>query len=143
MTEEASNRSREMINLLVGELTDDQRQALLAWAEEMRLVQQSGLSITQKVKKVVGSTKKHGVILIVSKRFASTAKRFGWDQRSWPARLGISGVMLALLLFGTAAGGFAAFGTAVAVPLWLVFGAGGLILGQLIDALRKNRSDGA
>ncbi|MCX7144191.1 MAG: hypothetical protein NT123_24775, partial [Proteobacteria bacterium] len=64
-------------------------------------------------------------------------KRMGWDDRSWPARIGLGAAAVALFLPGKGAAGLAAFGGAISVPLWIVFGAGGAFAGVIIDEINR------
>lgn len=47
----------------------------------------------------------------------------------------MGGVLVTLTALGNAGAGIAAFGGAIGVPLWLVVGSGGLVLGTIIDKL--------
>ena len=60
-----------------------------------------------------------------------------WSERGWPARLGLVGLTVGTLGFSGKAAGLAAFGRAVAVPIWLVLAASGTLLGALIQELQR------
>lgn len=67
-------------------------------------------------------------------------KRLGWDERGLKGRLGVGGAATGLLLFGSQGAGIAALGTAFAVPLWVVFGAGATFIGVLYDEITSKKS---
>ena len=67
------------------------------------------------------------------------SRRVLWDDRGWPARLGLIGVTVGATAFGGKAAGLATMGRGVAVPLWVVFGASGTFLGTLLDELAPSR----
>jgi hypothetical protein len=81
----------------------------------------------------------HGVVLPAVKIIARETKRLGWDDRSLPGRLGIGGAAVGLALFGGQGAGVAALGTAVGVPLWVVFGAGATFLGVLYEEITRKK----
>jgi hypothetical protein len=122
-------------------MSSAQQEQLLIWAEELKVIRDSNLPVIRKSMKALEITKSHGVIAPLLKQLFIELKRLGWDERTWVGKLGISGSVTGLLLLNTATGGFAAFGTAIAVPLWMVVGAGGLILGQLIESLKRNKTE--
>lgn len=66
---------------------------------------------------------------------AAALKDLAWDNRGLPARLGISAAILTAIAFGGQGAGIAALGTAIGVPLWLVFGAGAAFAGELYERL--------
>jgi hypothetical protein len=69
-------------------------------------------------------------------------KRLGWDERSLPARLGLSAAAFAALLLSGQGAGIAALGGAIGVPLWIVFGAGGAFAGVLIEEIQRKERQG-
>ena len=131
--------TQQAIERILGSLGDTEREDLLAWAEELRAVRESNISVAQKISRTLEISKKRHVVGPIVRMIFSELKRIGWDERGWVGRLGISFTGTALLLLNGATGGFAAFGTAIAVPLWMVVGAGGLLLGQLIESLKSKR----
>ena len=64
-------------------------------------------------------------------------KRHAWDNRSAKVRSAYAGVALALATVGGQSAGIAALGGAIAVPLWVVFGAGAAFLRVLYEALER------
>lgn len=58
-----------------------------------------------------------------------------WDRQSLPSKLGVSASVVAMALFGSQGAGIAAMGTAIGVPLWVVFGAGGAWAGIMLEQL--------
>jgi hypothetical protein len=55
----------------------------------------------------------------------------------------MSGAVAGVALFGGKAAGIAALGTAIAVPLWIVLGAGGAFAGVLIEIIEGRDRDTA
>lgn len=73
--------------------------------------------------------------LAASKLVASALKQIAWDERGLKARLALSGAVAGVVLFGGQGAGIAALGTAIGVPLWVVFGAGAAFIGALYEEL--------
>jgi hypothetical protein len=81
------------------------------------------------------------VIWPLLKSISKQIKRHGWDNRSASQRLGIGVAGTAFALFGPANAGIAALGSAVAVPLWVVFGAGAMFARHLYEELGRQGED--
>ncbi len=62
-------------------------------------------------------------------------KELGWDNRGLSGRLGIATAVATVVAFGGQGAGIAALGTAIGVPLWVVFGAGAAFLGVLYEEI--------
>ncbi len=69
-------------------------------------------------------------------------KRLTWDERGLKSRLGLSGAAAGLVIFGGQGAGIAALGTAIAVPLWVVLGAGATFAGFLYEELTRSKDSG-
>jgi hypothetical protein len=66
-------------------------------------------------------------------------KELGWDNRGLSGRLGIATAIGTAVIFGGQGAGIAALGTAIGVPLWVVFGAGAAFLGEIYERFAGNR----
>ena len=124
---------------IVREIADDasleQQRALLEWGKELLVIRDSNDSARAKARAAVAATASRKVVWPIVRVMLQRLKRLGWDERSWSARLGIGVVGATIAVFGGQGAGIAALGTAVGVPLWVVFGAGGAFAGMLIDEL--------
>ena len=141
MTEPSPELQKKSVERIVESLNPPERDQLLKWAEELKSVRDSDLTTLEKAKKTLVITKESKALAPTLKLILKELRRIGWDDRTWIGKLGISGSLIGLLVLNTATGGFAAFGTAIAVPLWLVVGGGGALLGVLIETLQKKRSN--
>ena len=56
-------------------------------------------------------------------------------------KLGLGGAAVGLAVFGGQGAGIAALGTAIGVPLWVVFGAGAAFLGVLYEEIADKKPD--
>lgn len=133
-----------IIKEIVDDATLEQQRALLDWSKDLLIVRRSDESVVTKVKAAIAATAQRKVIWPLVRVMLNRLKRLGWDERSWKTRLGIGTVAATAIVFGGQGAGIAALGTAIGVPLWIVFGAGGTFAGLLMDELeevvKKNRN---
>lgn len=140
----------------------DDRKRIGDWLSQLLEIRSSDMSVVEKGKRALSITTKSKTLLptvrLISKEFGlsklsvpkptrdSLAKapvalhRF-WKSRSLPAKLGLSAASLSAIVFGSQGAGIAAFGTAIGVPLWIVFGAGATFAGVLYEELTRESSD--
>src|SRR5262249_21011647 len=109
-----------------------------AWIEGLLDLRAKRMPFRTKVKKILHLTHAHIDLLPIIKELATGLKRVGWDDRGWAARLALSASAYSLIAFGGSGAGIAAFGGAIGLPLWIVFGASGAFAGMMIDELSTN-----
>lgn len=120
---------------IANSIDDSQRDELKVWIERLLEIRDSGGSKSLRAWKALQLTQKSNVAKSVLELLFREAKRIAWDERSKNARLGVGGAALGLVTFGWQGAGIAALGTAVGVPLWVIFGAGSTFLGVLYDEI--------
>ena len=76
-----------------------------------------------------------------SKTTAIKSVKSFWDNRSFPTKIGLGASSVALIVFGTQGAGIAALGTAIGIPLWVVFGAGATFAGVLYEEITGKKVD--
>lgn len=128
---------RQLAITIAAKASEVERTALEKWGNDLLRIRDSDIDTLEKATQAISLTLDAEVIWPVVTMLGSEIKRVGWDERSLPARLGLSGVALAAAVFSGKGAGIAALGTAVGVPLWVVFGAGGTFIGVLIDEISK------
>jgi hypothetical protein len=111
------------------------------WLTGLISIRNSEDSFKLKFQKTVQFTKKATPVKSVMKLFALTIKEYSWDKRGRAARFGGAGIVGSLLVFGPQGAGIAAFGTAIGIPLFIVFGAGGLFAGVVLDEIARNKKE--
>jgi hypothetical protein len=136
-TNDKEGLSRQLAITIAATATELERTALEKWANDLLRIRDCDIDTLEKAKQAIELTLDAEVVWPAVTILGSEIKRVGWDERSLPARLGLSGVALAATVFSGKAAGIAALGTAVGVPLWVVFGAGGTFIGVLIDEISK------
>jgi len=126
-----------LIHFVTRSASIDENKALLEWAKNLKKIRESDSSKLEKAQKSISLTLKSKVIWPIIKRINSNLTDTLWTNRSWKARFGMGALAITILTIGGEGAGIAALGTAVGVPLYLVIGAGGVLLGTLIDELEK------
>ncbi|ANN55976.1 hypothetical protein A9174_03805 [Mesorhizobium loti NZP2037] len=115
--------------------TPGQSRALRTLVVKLLDLRQSDLSVYQKARAAMSATIKSKTIWPVLKIIAFETKKHGWDKRTATQRFGLSAAVVGVAMFGGANAGIAALGGAVAVPLWVVLGAGSMFARYLFDEL--------
>lgn len=166
----ANEKSRQVLDRIAASANEEQKQALVQWADTLLTIKESNASLAKKLTKSITATANFSTIkpLIVLigkeltprelstlsedlistynsespgiakfKQAASLAgkalKELGWDNRGLSGRLGIATAIATVVVFGGQGAGIAALGTAIGVPLWVVFGAGAAFLGEVYE----------
>lgn len=135
MTESETKESR-LAKSIVDSASPEQREALLAWAVELKELSKSSLSNIEKVRQAVKSTTSREILAPIFQANLKRTKEILWSERNFTQRFFIIGITIGTLGFSGKMAGLAAFGRAIAVPIWLVLGLGGMFLGAIIDLLQ-------
>lgn len=129
---------REVAVRIASQLNDTERDALLTWSSKLLEIRQSSASVAVKTRAAIKSIMSSKLLTSVVKIVAREIKRVGWDNRGKHSRLGITGAVAGLAAFGSQGAGIAALGTAIGVPLWVVFGAGAAFASVMIEEIQKS-----
>jgi|SRR5690606_23115558 len=174
----ASSKSNAVLDRIASSATEEEKKALVDWADSLLTIKDSDRSLPVKVKDSIAATTKFEtikpIVTMIGKELTPRAlselsddlvalyksdataiskskrattlislalKDLAWDDRSLPARLGIAAAVVTAITFGGQGAGIAALGTAIGVPLWVLFGAGAMFLGELYERLtgKKHR----
>jgi hypothetical protein len=140
--------------------TDAEKVLLISWLESLLAIKHSNLGAMKKGKQALEVTAGSKVIFPILKtialetglsQFDAKDIKFSslgdvrkylqkvWADRSLPAKMGISVGTLALIFFGSQGAGIAALGSAIAVPLWIVFGAGATFATVLYEEIKRKK----
>jgi hypothetical protein len=114
-----------VVKMISRELTPPQ---LTLLTQELLVIKDSDRSLSDKLSEGTATTIKY-------------LKQFAWDDRGLVGRMALGGAIVGAVLFGGQAAGIAALGTAIGVPLWVVFGAGAAFLGVLYEEITGVRQD--
>ena len=140
----ASSEHSKVARAVVAELDPAQREVLADYMAALILLKQTDLPNQTRVLDAIDLTADAKVLGVLTKGSGRLLAKHAWKDRSWPARIGVSAAAIASILTAGQGAGFALLGTAVGVPLWIVFGAGGAFAGELLDEIDRSRAgDGA
>jgi hypothetical protein len=120
--------------------SDEERLEIKSWAEKAIVIRNDeSLNQIQKVKKLYEESWRSSVITKFLKAFLQFIKKHGWDERSMPARITMSGAALGFVTMGTKLAGIASAGIGVGLPFFVLTGAGGALLGVIIQEATKGQ----
>jgi hypothetical protein len=135
MTEPALEKQKQLATKIVVSANAEEKEALRIWIERLLALKASDLPATQKAKQAISLTAESKVVVPTVKIIGRETKRLAWDERSLKGRLGLGGAALGIAVFGGQGAGIAALGTAIGVPLWVVFGAGAAFVGLIYEEI--------
>lgn len=172
----ASEKSRQVLDRIADSANDEQKQALVLWADTLLTIKESDISLVKKVTESISATTNFSTIkpllVLIGKELTphelsalsqnlletynskltrtaklktavtltgKAVKELGWGNRGLSGRLGIATAIATVVVFGGQGAGIAALGTAIGVPLWVVFGAGAAFLGEVYEKFTGKR----
>lgn len=141
MTGQDSSTQKALAMRIAASANAAEKAAIRAWIQALMAVKKSDCPRLQKAKQAISVTVESEVVWPTVKIISREMKRLAWDDRSVKARFGLSGAAIAALAFGGQSAGIAALGTAVGVPLWVVFGAGATFLGALYEEITEDSEE--
>ncbi len=127
---------------VVRELDPEQRKILAGYTASLVLLRGKDLPTQTKVLDSIDLTADPKVLGVLTKGSGRLLAKHAWKDRSWPGRIGLSAAALASILTAGQGAGIALLGTAIGVPLWIVFGSGGAFAGELLDEIERARAGG-
>lgn len=119
-------------------LAPEEREILLDWLVELLEIRESHVSASLKFARAIRATVRRRTVVTILKTTGRPFVRLAWADRTWMARLAMLGVVVTSLVWRGHQAGIALLGTAVAVPLWVVFGSGAVVAGWMVDSLRDS-----
>ncbi|MGY0559815.1 hypothetical protein ACW7G2_03715 [Luteimonas sp. A277] len=135
----SSEKQKQLAVRIAATANAVEKEALRIWIERLLALKAADLPTSVKARKAISLTAESKVVLPTVKIIARETKRLAWDERGITARLGLGGAAMGVALFGGQGAGIAALGTAIGVPLWVVFGAGAAFVGVLYEEITGKR----
>jgi hypothetical protein len=111
--EDKHNRQKQLAVKIADSADAKERKILLDWALGLEEIRNKSLPARKKAVEAIKLTGRSKIVIKVAKLIAREIKRHSWDERGWKGR------------------------AAIGVPLWVVLGAGGLFIGELIELLQQ------
>jgi hypothetical protein len=122
---------------LLNRLTGDEKRQMLNWFRMLVELRNAPLTRREKARSIARSWSEVGIVLPILREIGRIIKERVWDGRSWSFRLSVGAAAITVSTVGGKKAGLALLGTAVAVPLWVVFGAGAAFAGLIIQELQS------
>ncbi len=124
-------------------LPPSEQHRLLEWSQGLGAIRYGTLRGGKKVVAMFALTRDKQAAWPLVKLMARAFKHIVWDARSWKFRLGLGTVIATFVAIGNAATDTVALGGGIGLPLWVMIGAGGAVVGLLADKIetrmRKRR----
>ena len=139
MADQSPEKQKQLAVKIAASANAAEKEALRIWIERLLALKATNLPAAQKAKQAISLTANSKVVLPTVKIIARETKRLAWDERGLKGRLGLGGAAVGVALFGGQGAGIAALGTAIGVPLWVVFGAGAAFAGVLYEEITGKR----
>ena len=133
-----SKAEQKAINAARERLDEAQKLAVIRLFRRLLEVREMDASAKDKLRKALPDEQDTKVALDALQSSASHIKDLAWDDRTWPARVGIGAATVVAASLAGEAAGLAMAGTAIAIPLWVVFGSGGDFASALVDDLEQS-----
>jgi len=138
-----SKAERKAISAARNKLDRVQKLAVIRLFQRLLEVREMEASAKDKLRKALPDGDDAKAALEALQSSASHIKDLAWDDRTWPARVGIGAATVVAASLAGEAAGLALAGTAIAIPLWVVFGSGDDFAAALIADLEANLDEAA
>ncbi len=138
-----SKAERKAISAARNKLDRVQKLAVIRLFQRLLEVREMEASAKDKLRKALPDGDDAKAALEALQSSASHIKDLAWDDRTWPARVGIGAATVVAASLAGEAAGLALAGTAIAIPLWVVFGSGEDFAAALIADLEANLDEAA
>ncbi|MFQ5530477.1 MAG: hypothetical protein ACE5FP_09025 [Gemmatimonadota bacterium] len=129
---------RKAISAAREKLDESQKRAVIRLFRRLLEVRETEASSKDKLRKAIPDERDAKAALDALQSSASQIKDLAWDDRTWPARVGIGAATVVAATMAGQSAGLALLGTAIAIPLWVVFGNGNEFAAALIAELEES-----
>jgi hypothetical protein len=127
-----------LVRRILEEFNDEEKKQIKSWAENAYIIKNDfNLTNIQKIRKLHDTSTKNKIVQKFFKSVALNAKKYGWDERSIPARFAMSGALIGVTVAGASFAGIASAGFGIGVPFFILTSAGGALLGTILQELKK------
>lgn len=131
-------RQQKLLRVAVEKIDDVQKQQLVVLFQRLLELREASMSPVRKMRAVLTDVQNRKAAVAILHHSFGQLKDLAWDDRTWATRLGLSVAITTTVATGGQSAGIAMLGTAIGVPLWVVFGAGGAFAGAMIEELKRS-----
>ena len=133
-----SRAERRAVDAARDKMDESQRIAVTRLFRRLLDVREMDASAQEKLRQALPDEEDTKAALDALQSSASHIKDLAWDDRTWPARVGIGAATVVAASVAGQSAAIALLGTAIAIPLWVVFGAGEDFARALVAALEDS-----
>ncbi len=130
-----SDKNRRIARTAISELDAGQREILAGYAKRLLALREKELPTQAKVIDAIDYTADKRVLGVLTRGSGRLIAKHAWKDRSWPGRIGLGAAGLLGLMAAGQGAALAVLGTAIGVPMWMVFGSGDRFAEILIDEI--------
>jgi hypothetical protein len=141
LCEKDKAKQQKLVSSIIRDTSFEEQVILKDWCQNLISLRNSNDSRVQKLKKTFLINQNVKVILPILKLISKKIKKYAWDKRDPKSRLGLMGLGVGATMFAGQSAGIAAMGSAIGVPLWIVFGAGGTFAGFIIEEIQRHHAN--
>ena len=133
-----SRAEQKAVDAACEKMDESQKIAVTRLFRRLLDVRAMDASAHEKLRKALPDQEDTKAALDALQSSASHIKDLAWDDRTWPARVGIGAATVVAASVAGQSAAIALLGTAIAIPLWVVFGAGEDFANALVSALEDS-----
>ncbi len=139
MSEVQETAARPAIVQAVLRLPPAEQHRLLGWSRGLGEIRYGTLRGFKKAAAMLALTRDRKAIWPFLKVLTLALKHVVWDARSWTLRLGVGAIIATFVTVEKGGAGIVSLGDGIGLPLWMLIGAGGVLIGVLADTIEKRR----
>lgn len=133
-----SRAEQKAVDAACEKMDESQKKAVIRLFRRLLDVREMDAGAHEKLRKALPDEEDTKAALDALQSSASHIKDLAWDDRTWPARVGIGAATVVAASVAGQSAAIALLGTAIAIPLWVVFGAGEDFAKALVAALEDS-----
>jgi hypothetical protein len=134
-----SRAEQKAVDAACEKMDESQKVAVIRLFRRLLEVREMDAGAHEKLRKALPDEEDTKAALDALQSSASHIKDLAWDDRTWPARVGIGAATVVAASVAGQSAAIALLGTAIAIPLWVVFGAGEDFAKALVAALEDSQ----
>lgn len=133
-----SRAEKKAVDAACEKMDESQKVAVIRLFRRLLEVREMDAGAHEKLRKALPDEEDTKAALDALQSSASHIKDLAWDDRTWPARVGIGAATVVAASVAGQSAAIALLGTAIAIPLWVVFGAGEDFANALVAGLEDS-----
>ncbi len=140
MSEVEETAAQPAIVQAVLRLPPAEQQRLLGWSRDLGSIRYGTLRGFKKAGAMLALTRDRKAAWPLLKVLTLALRHSIWDARSWTLRLGVGAILGTFVAVENGGAGIVALGGGFGLPLWMLMGAGGVLIGLLADRIKARRT---